>query len=73
MNDDDLYEQSGGEEPAEEIYDEDDIALHIPVKKRRKFEKLDSGQEVMLTKHFKLEHEFGQTYTGGAFIATKDG
>ena len=27
----------------------------------------------MLTKHFKLENEFGQTYTGGAFVATKDG
>ena len=27
----------------------------------------------MLTKNFKLENEFGQTYTGGAFVSTKDG
>ena len=59
LNEEDLYDQSGEEQPAEEIYDDDDIALHIPVKKRRKFDKLDNGPEVMLTKHFKLEHEFG--------------
>ena len=27
----------------------------------------------MLTKHFKLEQEFQPSYTGGAFIVTKDG
>ena len=61
------------EEDQGEIVDEDDIALHIPVKKRRKFDNHDSGPEVMLTKHFKLEQEFSPSYTGGAFIVTKDG
>ena len=39
----------------EDIGDEEDIALHIPVKKRRKFDNPNGGPEVMLTKNFKLE------------------
>ena len=72
LNEEDLIEQEEEEAP-EDIGDEEDIALHIPVKKRRKFDNLDSGPEVMLTKHFKLEQEFCPSYTGGAFIVMKDG
>ena len=52
---------------------EEDIALDIPVKKRRKFDNPDSAPELMLTKHFKLDKEFAPSYTGGAFLITKDG
>ena len=52
---------------------DEDIALDIPVKKRRKFDNPESGPEVLLTKHFKLDKEFGPSFTGGAFVITKDG
>ena len=42
------------------------------MKKRRKFDNPDSAPEVLLTKNFKLDLEFGPAYTGGAFIVTKD-
>ena len=48
----------------------------IPVKKQRKFddeEMLAAKQELLLTRHFKLEKEYGAAYTGGTFIVLKDG
>ena len=34
---------------------------------------LAARQETLLTRHFKLEKEYGAAYTGGAFILLKDG
>jgi len=53
----DLLEQDE-EELAEDVNSDEDIALDLPVKKRRKFDNPESGPEVMLTKHFKLDKEF---------------
>ena len=52
--------------------EDDDIALDIPVKKRRKFANLDGAPEVLLTKHFRLDRDYGPAYTGGAFVVDKD-
>ena len=46
------------------------------MKKARKFdeaEMLAARQETLLTRHFKLEKEYGAAYTGGAFVLLKDG
>lgn len=46
------------------------------MKKVRKFdeaEMLAARQETLLTRHFKLEKEYGPSYTGGAFVMLKDG
>ena len=56
--------------------EEDDILADIPVKKVRKFdeeEMLAHRQELLLTRNFKLEKEFGAAYTGSTFILLKDG
>ena len=56
--------------------EEDDILADIPVKKVRKFdedEMLAHRQELLLTRNFKLEKEFGAAYTGSTFILFKDG
>jgi len=48
----------------------------MPVRKVRKFdeeEMLQAKQELMLTRHFKLEKEFAAAYTGGTFAMLKDG
>ena len=55
---------------------EEDIADDVPVKKARRFgteEIMNAKQELMLTRSFQLESEYGAAYTGGTFLLMKDG
>ena len=70
----DLNEEAGSEEPLQD--DEDDIIDDIPIRKVRKFdqeEMLAAKQELLLTRNFKLEKEYGAAYTGGTIRLLKDG
>ena len=75
----DLEEEEDDNEKQDEgsgaVDDESDIMEDIPIRKQRKFdeeEMLAANQELLLTRHFKLEKEYGAAYTGGAFAILKD-
>ena len=56
--------------------EDDELLATIPVKKARKFDEAEmraAKQELLLTRNFKLEKEYGAAYTGGCFIMLKDG
>ena len=56
--------------------EEDDIGEDMPVRKVRKFdqdEMLAARQELLLTRHFKLEKDYSAAFTGGTFVLMKDG
>ena len=84
-----LAEQPDDEDYDDEVerlegVDDDLDEDHIPVRKTRKFDEAELieqgrvnknalGEELILTRHFKLEKEFGPSYTGGQIVLTKDG
>jgi len=74
----DLASQDEEEENEEAMAgsDEEDIGDDMPVKKVRKFDDAEmraARQELLLTRNFKLEREYGPAFTGGAFVLMKDG
>jgi hypothetical protein len=58
-----------GEGPEDENQ-EDSFLMDMPVRKQRKIPEPDT---TVLTRHFKLESEVAPLFTGGKFIASKDG
>ena len=68
---------SNGDEVEDEVAESDgDIADDLPVKKPRKFDDEEmraANQELLLTRHFKLDKEFGPALTTGSLALTKDG
>lgn len=72
----DSQDEQDENEEAAAVGSDEDIGEDLPVQKKRKFdddEMRAAKQELMLTRNFRLEREFGPALTAGSILLMKDG